>query len=608
MGKISKDRETKFIEEQNLITSVDDSVICRLFKYDKFASLVTNPIIIDYLSHRYDDSANLIETIQRIKKGAHIKPKCPICGNPVGWIGRKRALFSTYCSNPSCYNNAVATKDKKRESLKRHSEENKQKMLEKYGVEFSVQRSDVIEKRKQTLKKEYGTTNLYEVPEIREKIKSTVLKNTGYDSYFKVPDVRIKAYGELLNNSKTGTSKMEDNLCNYLAELGVDDVIQQYYSDEYPYPCDFYLPSLNMYIEYQGSQYHNGKSYLGTKDDIAELNSLIEKDKEYCSKNNLKISQYANIAKKWSDIDCRKREYAKEHNLKFLEVYSCNSKEDLLFQINMLEYAWNGNVSDLLNKPIIDIDYYLNADKLENCVGSKNDIIKYYQFNKFYEKELFLYSHDPIIRRKLIQNRVKFLNKKETELTVMDIIGGFKKSGIYYGYSHFNPKWTAWFCKEYDIKTIYDPCGGWGHHILGMQNCEKIYYNDINDEILDGVRKMCGEIDRLKDKVVFSNDDAASHNVEDVDAFFMCPPYFNLEDYGNEPFKDIDEYKNFLTNIFYIWKCNGAKWFGIIIAERLMALIDEEPFAKYEINSQSLHFVKTKKDKEYFYIFKKIKK
>ena len=605
MGNISKDRENKFIVEQSLIVEVDDSVICKLFKYDKFASLVTNPIIIDYLTCRYDDSSSLIETIQRIKKGAHIKPKCPLCGNPVTWIGRKRALFSTYCSNPSCYNNSNETKNKKRESLKQHSEENKQRMIDTYGVEFSSQRIDVIEKRKQTLQNKYGTTKLYEVPEIRDKIKSTVLKKTGYDSYFKVPDVRIKAYQELLNNSKTGTSKMEDNLYNYFIELGFDDVIRQYYSDEYPYPCDFYLPTLSMYIEYQGSQYHNGRAYLGTKEDIVELNNLIEKDKIYCAENNLKISQYANIAKKWADIDCRKREYAKEHNLKFLEVYSCNSKEELLFQINMLEHAWNDNVSDLLNKPIIDTDYYLDVDKLENGVGNKHDIIKYYQFNKFYENELYLYSHDPIIRRKLIQNRMKFLNKKENELTVMDIIGGFKKSGIYYGYSHFNPKWTAWFCRQFDIKTIYDPCGGWGHHILGMQNCERIYYNDINADILDGVRKMCGEINRLKDTVVFSNEDAANHDVVGVDAFFMCPPYFNMEDYGNTPFNDIEEYKKFLNNIFYIWKGNCARWFGIIIVESLMALIDEEPYAKYEINSQSLHFVKTKKDKEYFYIFKK---
>lgn len=49
---------------------------------------------------------------------------------------------------------------KKRENLKQHSEENKQRMIDNYGVEFSSQRIDVIEKRKQTLQNKYGTTKL----------------------------------------------------------------------------------------------------------------------------------------------------------------------------------------------------------------------------------------------------------------------------------------------------------------------------------------------------------------------------------------------------------------------------------------------------------------
>ena len=75
---------------------------------------------------------------------------------------------------------------------------------------------------------------------------------------------------------------------------------------------------------------------------------------------------------------------------------------------------------------------------------------------------MYIYAHDPIKRRKVIQNRMKYLEKKECDLTPMDIILGFKRSGVYYGYSHFNPIWTKWFVDRYNIRNICDPCGGWG--------------------------------------------------------------------------------------------------------------------------------------------------
>lgn len=86
---------------------------------------------------------------------------------------------------------------------------------------------------------------------------------------------------------------------------------------------------------------------------------------------------------------------------------------------------------------------------------NNNSIIKYFQQNIFFSKERELWK-DNIIRNKLIGNRMKFLNKKEFELTANDIISGFKRSGIYYGYSHFNPLLFKWFIRQYDIKTCYD--------------------------------------------------------------------------------------------------------------------------------------------------------
>lgn len=608
---ISKGRELKFIDEQSKVIDVNDDVIRELIKYDKFASLLTNPRIIDYLEHRFDDSDSIIETIQRIRKRAYIKPKCPVCGLPTTWIGRKRALFTTYCKNPSCYNGSSITKQKKRETLKEHEEERKTRMLENFGVEHNTQRKEHIEHRKTTLMDKYGTTKLYKVPDVSKKIKDTIMSKTGYDSYFKVPEVREKAYEGLLKNSKTGTSSWEERVYGYFLELGYseDDVIRHHYSNEFPYPCDFYIKSKNMYIEYQGSQFHHCSAFLGTKADNNELNRLFMKNEERCKETGENISQYAVMADVWANKDTKKRQLAVDKDLKYLELYTCPNKESLKFQIDILELAWNIDSytpCEMTEQMYEECRFFSTPIENIPCeVGNNNLVIKNFQFSKFYKEEMNIYAHNPIIRRKLIQNRMKYLNKKEYELTLTDILGGFKKSGIHYGYSHFNSNWTNWFCTKFNIKRIYDPCGGWGHHILGMQNCETIFYNDINSDILNNVMEMCKHIPSLSNKVYFSNEDAAIHKVEDVDAFFMCPPYYNLEDYGNKPFDTLDDYGVFLNDIFEIWHMNSATIFGLILSDNYIDLITYKPIDKIMVNATPGYLKGKKKHTEYFYIFTK---
>lgn len=608
---ISKNRENKFIDEQSKIVDVDDNVIKSLIKYDKFISLITNPVILDYLDNRYKDSSSIVETVQRIRNGAEIKPKCPVCGNPTTWVGRKRSLFTKYCSNPSCYNSSSETKEKKRISLKLHEEENKKRMVDRFGVEYNSQRKEQIEKRKATLIEKYGTMNLHSVQEFEDKSKETIMKKTGYDSYFKIPEIRKLAYEQLLEDSKSGKSKKEDEVYVFLIDLGYIDTIRHYISDSYPYPCDFYIPSLNMYIEYHGSQYHNGRAYLGTSEDIKEANTLLEKDKLRCEETGKNKSPYFSIFNTWANIDCKRRNLVNERKLKYLELYSCDSKEELKFQIDMLNFAWNideytpGEITpDMLNE--CD-EYSVPKYELNTSVGNKHSTVKFYQFGKFFKNEMHLYAHDVVSRRKLIQNRMKYLNKKERDLTFWDLVNGFKKSGICYGYSHFNPDWVNWFCVKYNIKRMYDPCGGWGHHILGMQNCDKIYYNDINFDIMNNVRNMCSNISKLKDKVEFSNDDARVNDIpEDADGVFMCPPYYNLEDYGNAPFKDMKEYNEFLKIIFGKWKLSSAKVFGIIIPESYVGAFDMQSIESYVVNEKTSHLIEgKKKTSEVFYIFVK---
>jgi hypothetical protein len=228
--------------------------------------------------------------------------------------------------------------------------------------------------------------------------------------------------------------------------------------------------------------------------------------------------------------------------------------------------------------------------------------IKQFQGDLFYKKEIDLFANDILIRRKLIQNRVKYLNKKERELNANNILSGFKKSGIYYGYSHFNPQWTNWFINKFHIETIYDPCGGWGHHLLGMLKCKKIIYNDLSQETAENIRNMKKYFNI--ENLIIENQNAIDYIPDNVDAFFMCPPYYNVEDYGNN-FKNINEYTDFLNKIFDIWSNNSAKIFGLIIREDFIDLIKYKWYECYEVPMNKIHLISEKKNKEYFYIFKK---
>ncbi|WQJ53852.1 MAG: homing endonuclease [Wendovervirus sonii] len=590
--KISENRDNAFINEQNKVIFINDDIVKDIFKYDKYVNLVTNPIIIDYLKSRYEDSDSLLETIQRIRFGIEEKPKCPTCGKPVKWIGKKSKMFTTYCSDKCSANNEMTDKKKKATQLEHWGTENcydsekyKQHVKEIYGVEYHWLRPDIIEKRKATIKERYGVDYISQNEDIKQKIWNTTKEH-----------------------NLCQTSKEEENLFNYL-KTAFPDIIHHYKSDDYPFNCDFYIPSENLYIEYQGSLYHNGRSFLNSKEDKKDLEILKEKGEERYKVLGKK-TKYDAIIETWTQRDVLKRIWAKNNNLKYLEIYRYDTVENVYKQIEiylkMLHKEQLYKFDNLILFKAYEACKNLNINNLELYnLKYASMIIKHFQGNNFFKHEMELYVNDPIIRRKLIQNRCKYLNKKETDLTLDELLTGFKKSGIYYGYSHFRPEWTNWFINKYDVKTVYDPCGGWGHHLLGMLKCDKIIYNDLSLHTVDGVRNMVEYFNITN--VEIHNEDARKYMPENVDAFFMCPPYYNLEKYECGEFADMEEYGNFLNDIFDIWKNNKASIFGIVIREDMLPLINEKPDEIFQLGrKEEMHFTKgQKKHKEIFAVFKK---
>lgn len=90
---------------------------------------------------------------------------------------------------------------------------------------------------------------------------------------------------------------------------------------------------MDLYIEYNGSQFHNKRPYTGSPKDLKELEILKEKDQKRREITGKK-TQYENIIKTWTIYDVNKRNFAAALELNFLEIYKYKDLDDLNNQIN----------------------------------------------------------------------------------------------------------------------------------------------------------------------------------------------------------------------------------------------------------------------------------
>ena len=265
----------------------------------------------------------------------------------------------------------------------------------------------------------------------------------------------------------------------------------------------------------------------------------------------------------------------------------------------------NFEVSDkeLLNEFFFFLDHKGSLSLRTN----HNIIIKYFQQDNFYRIEKLLWL-DPIKREKLINNRCKYLNKTPEELTVYDILSGFKKSAMYYGYSSFNPLLAKWFFEKYNVQKCYDPCGGWGHRMLGATELDLYIYNDLSKSTYDRVNDIKYYFNMYN--VITYNEDARSFLPQEAfDAMFTCPPYFNVEKYECDNytgFKDREDFDKFIDDLFEIFNKYNAKIFGMVIREDLIGNHIDFKESYLLTNNTPNHLCKSNhKYNEYLYIWKK---
>lgn len=192
----------------------------------------------------------------------------------------------------------------------------KETLKHKYGNEHYNNR----EKMKNTCLKRYGKYYV-QTQEFKDKARLTCLKKYGKEFSTQVQEKIKKGYETRKKNGTLATSKPEQIIKTYLS-LKFINVEYQYRSKEYPFACDFYIPSKNLYIEYQGYEGHGKEPYDPSNPKHQELLNKWQqkaKEKEKLSNKKSKYSRYIEV---WTVRDPLKRKTAKNNGLNWLEFFT----------------------------------------------------------------------------------------------------------------------------------------------------------------------------------------------------------------------------------------------------------------------------------------------
>ena len=317
--------------------------------------------IRNYLfSYFNDNPLTFTEILFRIKYNIK-RNYCSICGKPtyfkgIAWYKKTGKLYADFCSC-KCSMNSNETKEAYKKSC-----------IDKYGVDNPMKNKNVVDKGKETCRNKYGVVRASLLKEYQDKVKETNMKRYGVEVplqnkeinkkwhetcyanfgtysplankeiYNKTEETTYKKYGvycvfntkenrEKLLSEKTkqkryetlrknhtfNTSKIEETIYEKLIDLyGKSDILREYKDkDRYPYRCDFYIKSLDLFIEVQGYYTHGKHPY---NPNSLEDKILLQKYKDKYGEN----SQSVTI---WTIKDVEKRNKAKENNLKYLEIF-----------------------------------------------------------------------------------------------------------------------------------------------------------------------------------------------------------------------------------------------------------------------------------------------
>lgn len=431
----------------------------------------------------------------------------------------------------------------------------KQGMFEKYGVDNPFKLDSFQQLAAETRKEKYGAEYaLASGSALRDAARQTFAEHMADDEFRKELNEKkcatnIALYGvpyvvqSPVFQAKMNATKHKNgtfNSSNIEECIKAFDIFKSQYNKDvrYPYLCDFYDKNKDLFIEVNASWTHNFHWY-DVDSDAVIVNAWKKKsdDSQY----------YASALKIFTKSDVEKRECARKNNLNYVTLWDSDGMDaDLWFAMGMpLGKDWEREYSWL---PYHYIPEEVDVQNMHLSWRSLSAVVKDAQRKVFYKRELELWNNNPLRNGKwgtvqafLYANRYKYLNKLPHELTDRMLLRAFRISGLHMGYTSFNSSLMRQVIEKYNVKSVYDPCAGWGER---MMTCGKLGVKyegcDINSELFEGYAKLAGLIDGFK-PVLHNNDSANQLVTGDADTIITCPPYKGIEVYSENGAENLSD-------------------------------------------------------------------
>lgn len=418
-------------------------------------------------------------------------------------------------------------------------------MYRKYQARHALQARRFIDKMTATNLARYGVRNVMQSDEIKSAHSSACMEKYGVSSPMQCKQIVDKMMATKLQNHTINTSATEDILYDQLCDVfGKDDVIRQYKSCRYDWNCDFYVKSRDMFIELNASFFHNRHWFDDANfNDCAELSAFMAK--AVLDSN----SSYSGVVQTWSVYDVRKRQDARDANLNYIVFWDNDLRDAAVWfamgcpdgQDWLHEYSW------LPVRDIHGID--LNTlSALSSNPANLSLIAKAYQFHVFYAREEQLWRDNRRVRKNLpvqlflYYNRLRYKNFVPDRVSDLQLMRAFTVSGVFKGYTVFDSRLMDLAVSKYNIKSIYDPCAGWGERGLYCKSRDMKYLGvDINHALFAGYDKMRQEYN-MQEQQFIESDSASVALFDNYDAVLTCPPYGSTEIYSPNGSENLDDF------------------------------------------------------------------
>lgn len=194
------------------------------------------------------------------------------------------------------------------------TEKIKSSYMKKLGVDHPMHSESIVNK----------VVGKHNYKQSTEKAHKTYKEKTGYDNPSQNPEVKKKIIETKIKNGvydEPGVFNLERKLEKILVrKFGKEDVVNHYRDSRYSrktgyvFSCDFYIPSLDLFIELNAHPTH-GNHPFNNLTDSEEAERLFKSNKVWNK----------NLVQTWVVRDVEKKSIAEKNNLNYIVLYPKNS-------------------------------------------------------------------------------------------------------------------------------------------------------------------------------------------------------------------------------------------------------------------------------------------